>query len=323
VSKHTPRLQGTDQSQTEAVQAGTEFLAGREAQIQARLDEIDRELAGLEPPPDDLTALERRAGRELQTLLDSLQPASTTAPPPQRQPPPAVETPPPRRTRIGLCQGINGIYLGLAAALILLAAGAYLFQRVAWPPVAATPVVAAATTTATPEPTLPPTASPSPLPATATPAVQPQSLSGKAGRDDGTTPELVRVASVELPLAVMTETIRLAGGSPVLQPVPPASGAGLHRTSDPFGTTGATAILVPAGSAPPDLWQARPGDTLTGCNDDETCQDYQVSAAETWLPERLHRYLSDWPQDPGVLLYTSGESGAWVIQARPNQEAKP
>jgi hypothetical protein len=126
---------------------------------------------------------------------------------------------------------------------------------------------------------------------------------------------------LDLPLAAMAETVRLVDGLPVLQPVLPEAGGGLHRGSAPFGQAGTTVIALPAETAPDSLWQIRPGDRLVGCNTDGKCHDYRVAAAEMWPPDRLRQILAAWPVGEGVLLYTAaGEAAAWVVQAEPLRE---
>ena len=134
---------------------------------------------------------------------------------------------------------------------------------------------------------------------------------------------------LELLLSVMADTVQVVEGMPVLQPVLPASGAGVHRGSGPFGETRNVIIAIPARAAPASLWQTRPGDRLVGCNgstvlttgSDDACHGYLVTAADTWPLGRLHQLLADWPPGDEVLLYTAlDESSAWVIQAQPQHQ---
>jgi hypothetical protein len=316
---------------SDPVLANAGFLVAREAELQARLAAVDAELAGLADAPDDLAVLEQQAADWLGTLLGLLdrpdletRTALTPTPQPERPLSLPAAAAPRRQRRAGL------ILAGLALAAVLLATAGYLF----WQNSRALPT-RRETATATMEAmisntaalvaTLPATVSPMPTPPTATPPPSPIPAAPIVlGRAEQA--ETVRIASaagdlrLELPLATMTETIQLAGDIPVLQPVAPASGAGLHRGSAPFGQEGPISILVPAAVAPPGLWQTRPGDVLTGCNTDQACYDYRITTAETWPLDRLHRALQDRPAGPDVLLYTIHESEAWVVQAQLQQE---
>jgi hypothetical protein len=126
---------------------------------------------------------------------------------------------------------------------------------------------------------------------------------------------------LELPLGLMAETVEMVEGVPVLQPVLPTGGAGVHRGSGPFGESGAVIVAAPAEADTQDLAQTRPGDRLVGCNSDGACHDYQVIAADTWPLARLRQLLASWPMGDEVVLYaTLDETSAWVVQAQPVHE---
>lgn len=348
--KNTPHLK-TDEQQT--ILTGSDFLTGREAQLQGRLDELQAELAGLGEVPGDVESLERQALDALRTLSDLLEPpasspAPTTLPMPTPPLPSIVRAEHQRRPwRVA----------GIVAVLVVAAlAAAFLIWTYARDAVGGnSPATAVVRVVATQSfvPTAPtrttnsarPSATAAPIlpAATAAPRSERPHVEPPARIGDIVQAEVVQVLDVsgtlrvELSLSIMADTIQVSEGVPVLQPVLPASGAGLYRGSAPFGVTGGVIVAVPAGSVLESLWLTRPGDRLLGCNSDHTCHDYHVIAAETWLLDRLHQLLrstpapsgaeraasyavSDWRPGDEVLLYTAfDETSAWVIRAHPLQ----
>ncbi len=328
--KTTPHLKP---EKHQAILSGSDFLTGREAHLQARLDELQAELADLGDVPDEVESLEQQALDALRALSDLLEP--TTAVPARTSPPepmpaslpavqPANHRKPPWRVA------------GIVAVLLVVALSAFSLIWMYGPelvrdksPVA---VVAQGTATYTPMPPTPTAASPTRPPATATPIPAPTTVAPIIPEAPVRSREVIQAERVqildvsgtlrlELPLSVMADTVQIVEGMPVLQPLLPASGAGVYRGSAPFGETGNVIIIVPPETAPASLWQTRPGDRLVGCNSDDACHDYLVTAADTWPIERLHQLLADWSPDDEVLLYaTFDESSAWVIQAQPQHQ---
>ncbi len=346
----TPRL--TKGEQPSAILSGHEFLADRETELQARLDELEGELASLEEAPDDVQSLEEQVADGLRAVMDALEPSAkalTTyrpTPPPEPEPtqPPAAKaltTYP--ASRPGARTGTWRRFAAVAALLLALAGAIAVFLLYGLPlvteitreePTATTVVLSTATNT--PAPAI--TASPTRPPVTSTPLPSPTIVAPVIPDSPGQAGATVRAETLqiedvsgtlrlELPLVVMTETVRLVEGTPVLKPVLPSNGAGLHRGSALFGKDGVTIIAVSGTTAPASLWQTRPGDRLTGCNSDGACHDYQVVIAETWDLDRVHQILRDmslmpwqWPPDRGVLLYVVlDETDAWVVQAQPRE----
>ena len=346
--KTTPHLQPDGH---QMVLTGSDFLAGREAHLQARLDELDAELAALGDVPDDVESLERQALDALRALSDLLDP-----PQPAAAPAPAVETMPaplpasdalPERRRVARHRRawlVVGIVLVLAIttlAVILIAwtVGPKLPGREDGPTAV---VLATVTHTA-----LPPTGTtfrPTRTPATATPIPSPTVMVPQpvgAGPDvpiqirEAVQAEAVQILDVtgtlrlELPLSLMAVSVKGGEGVPVLQPVLPTSGAGVFPGSTPFGERGDLLAAVPREAAPAGVWQVRPGDRLAGCNSDGACHDYRVTTAGTWPLERLQQMLpgvvshaaTDRLVSGTVLLYTPfDESSAWVVEARLQHE---
>lgn len=326
-----------------AIQVGTEFLATKEAQIQARLARLEADLTGSEELPD-AHLLADQAADALRALLDLLKPdVAPTAPPPRYTPAPtpldglqpqAVTLPAPRQRGLQVALG-----LALSAWLITLAAFAWLLWKQAGIPANRTAVVT--TVLVSPSSVTPgrePQAAEAALPAaaqsggelpTATPLStamrmpQAPSIPGSEAR----LVESVRAAQLQIPddsgasflqipLAVMAERINVDDDKPVLRVELPATGGGLYRASVPFGEKGAMAIALPARAAPDNLQAIRPGDRLTGCNADGRCYDYRVTAAETWDRDHLDQVLTAWPYDLNLLIYTILEGGdAWIIEA--------
>ena len=346
--KTTPHLQ-PDGHQT--VLTGSDFLAGREAHLQARLDELDAELAALGDVPDDVESLERQALDALRALSDLLDP-----PQPAAAPAPAVETMPaplpasdalPERRRVARHRRawlVVGIVLVLAIttlAVILIAwtVGPRLPGREDGPT-----AVVLATVTHTAAPPTGTTARATRAPATATlspspTVVVPQPVGAGPGVPiqirEAVQAETVQILDVtgtlrlELPLSLMAVSVKGGEGVPVLQPVLPTSGAGVFPGSTPFGERGDVLAAIPREAVPAGLWQARPGDRLVGCNSDGACHEYRVTAAGAWPLERLLQLLpgiashaaTDRFTSATVLLYTPiDESSAWVVEARQQQK---
>lgn len=316
----------------QAIRLGAGFLSDKERQLQARLAELDGELAGLDEVPDNIHTLERRATDALQALMEVLNPQARATPvavPPQPEPARVVDIYKPRRRLVAV--GITMLAL-MALAGLVLAFMAYrlpMLTEVLHPP-ATTAVVAI---TRTPVPTLIPLFSPTALPITptlthppVTPAPSiPQAPAPRSKRvEQAHTLEIVGAwgtPRLETSLTVMTETIEIVDGVPILKPVPPTNGAGLHRGSAPFGEAGTTIVAIQDGALLGDLQQIRPGGRMVGCNTDGDCHDYQVTTAATWDLGRLHQVLADWPPDLSLMVYlVTGEADAWVIQAQPRGE---
>jgi len=327
----------------QAIVKGSDFLAGREAHLQARLNEIEAELVGLGDVPDDVEGLEQRVLDSLRTLSELLEPpAPVPAPssPSESMPPflPTVQARPGRSEAVSRRKPWR--VAGIVAVLLVIVLSAFSLLWLYGPELVGdnnptTPIVLA-TASHTPLPPSPTTLMPTRPPATETPipsptisAPYPEATRSGAplGHREIIQAELVQILDVsgtlrlELPLSVMTETVQIVEGMPVLRPVLPLSGAGVHRGSAPFGETGNVIIACPAGGTPVSLWHTRPGDRLVGCNSDGGCHDYQVAAADTWPLDRLHHLLANWPLDGDVLLYAAlDESSAWVIQAQPQRQ---
>lgn len=322
--------------------SGSEFLTGREAQLQARLDELDREMASLDDRPGEAEALEQQALDGLRALLEVLEPPAEPAPLAQPEPgPPAPVLRPNGRRRFWRI-------VEVAAALLAVTLSAFILVRLYGlrspgeaPPataavsqstasVAVSALTSAPAATATARPTQPPatstpraTATPLPAPTVSAPVVAdvPARDGPRVQAEMLQVMDISGTLGLELPLTAMTETVQLVDGLPVLQPVLPEAGGGLHRGSAPFGQSGTTIIVLPAGTAPDSLRRIRPGDRLVGCNTDGKCHDYRVAAAEMWPLDHLGRLLTAWPVDEGVLLYTvADEATAWVVQAEPLRE---
>jgi hypothetical protein len=339
--KTTPHL-GLEQQG--AILTGSDFLAGREAQLRLRLGELEEELKHLEDATDDIQTLEGQAADALRALFDVLEPETGTSPAtiqpldpkgmPAEVSQPMVVRQMNRRKRFWRLMEI-------AAALLVLALSTFVLVRLYGPNLFGSESQATATVlltpttraSAVPTATRPArqTATPAPLPS-ATPLPSP-TLPAPVVVDEGSWTERTICAEtlrfldglgtprLELPLTVMAETIQSVAGAPVLKPLLPSEGAGLYRGSAPFGEAGLTAILVPAQAAPPDLWQVRPGERLVGCNTDGTCYEYRIVLAETWLLDQVRQVLAEWPADGGVLVYTAAdELSAWVIQAQLQRE---
>lgn len=320
-----------------AVLGGSEFLTARESALQACIEELERELAAMEGTPDDVESLEQQATDGLRAVADLLYPpgapAQAQAPPPvAKGPMPSPARPPVPATGDRRVRLVAGVLLALAAvAVILMVQGLPLLggTRIdstavpssSAPATAAVPpgVVVGATRTRS-EPTAAPVAS-----ATAS---APIVLELSVERDRETAAKAVQIVGIsdtlrlDLSLMVMTETVELVGGVPVLELAPPKHGAGVHRGSVAFGEAGATVIAVPNGEATDDLWQTRPGERLAGCNDDGACYDYQVVAAESWPLDRVRRFVDASPADEGVWLYAVRDTDAWVVQARLQREER-
>lgn len=346
--KTTPYLQ-PDGHQT--VLTGSDFLAGREAHLQARLDELDAELAALGDVPDNVESLERQALDALRAISDLLDP-----PRPAVAPSPAAETTPaplppsealPERRGAAQHRRV-WLVAGIVLALAITALAAIL---IAWTVGLKLPgrdnrstVVVLSTATHTATPPTETTVRPTRAPATATPIPSPTVVIPQpvgAGPDvpiqtrGVIRAEAVQILDVtgtlrlELPLSLMAVSVQVVEGVPVLQPVLPTSGAGVFPGSTPFGEIGAMLAAVPREAVPAGLWQVRPGDRLVGCNSDGACHDYRATAAGTWPLERLRQMLpgvisraaTDRLVSGTVLLYTPlDESSAWVVEARLQQE---
>jgi hypothetical protein len=323
--KTTPHLKPEGH---QAIVTGSEFLTDREAELQARLDELDAELAGLGDAPDDAEGLERQALDALRSLSDLLEPPipvpATTSPEAMPAFPPAVQ--PANRRKPWRVAGI-------VVVLLVVALSAFSLIWMYGPELVGdnSPATAIVQSTATHPPMLPTstTFSPTRPPATLTPIPSPTIVAPTIPETPGQTrkviqAELVQILDItgtlrlELPLSIMADTVQAVEGMPVLQPVLPASGAGVHRGSAPFGETGNVIIAIPAGAVTVSLWQTRPGDRLVGCNSDDARYEYQVIMADTWPLGRLHQLLMNWPPGNEVLMYTAtDESSTWVIQAQP------
>lgn len=327
----------------QAILSGSEFLIGREAQLRARLDELEREMAGLESAPDGAEVLEQQTFDGLRALLEALEPPAEPASLPQ--PEPALPAPIPRpdgRRRFWRIVEVVAALLAVALSAFILIRLYGLRSPGEVPPATTTVsrstasvAVSALThtpaaTIATARPTQPPatsmprpTATPPPAPTVPAPVVTNTSIreGPPVQADMLQATDISGTLILDLPLVAMAETVRLVDGLPVLQSVLPEAGGGLHRGSAPFGQSGTTFIALSAGMAPDSLWQIRPGDRLTGCNTDWKCHDYRVAAAEMWPLDHLRRLVAAWPVDQGVLLYTvAGEATAWVVQAEPLRE---
>jgi hypothetical protein len=313
----------------QAILSGSDFLTGREAHLQARLDELETELADLGDVPDDVEGLDQQAFDALRALSDLLEPTTAvlaTTSPPEAMPafPPAVQSANHRKPWRVARIVVVLLVVALSAFSLLWMYGPNLLRDDG-------PATAIVQSTATHIPILPTstTASPTRPAATSTPISSPTIVAPTIPEPPGRNREVVQAERVqildvsgalrlELPLNVMAETVQVVEGMPVLQPVLPASGAGVHRGSVPFGHMGRVMIAIPTEAAPASLWQTRPGDRLIGCNSDDACHDYQVTAADTWPLERLYQLLANWPPGDEVLLYAAtDESSAWVIQAQP------
>jgi len=338
--KTTPHLKPEGQ---QAILSGSSFLTGREAHLQARLDELEAELVSLGDAPDDVESLERQALDALRSLSDLLEPPTPApAPAPPPEPIPALASAArtrPRRSAAGSHQRSWRV-AAIIVALLVVGLSALFLVWMYGPDLvgdsALTTTAAQATSTPAPIPPTPAVSSPARPPATTTPIPSPTIVAphpeGTRPETPGRTRETIQAETVqifdisgtlglELPLTAMTETVRLVDGLPVLQPVLPEAGGGLHRGSAPFGQAGTTVVALPAGTAPDSLWRIRPGDRLMGCNTDGKCHDYRVAAAEMWPLDHLRQFLAAWPVDEGVLLYTvADEATAWVIWAEPLRE---
>jgi hypothetical protein len=317
------------------IQASSEFLIAREAELQAQLAAVDAELAHLENTAGDLESLEQHAAESLRALLDLVEPPDRPPLPVLRsEPAPPAMLPaaqPRRRARTILYLALAAVFLAASALLGAGLAAAHLSQ-----PAAATKAPATATATplagqapaASPVPPLPTTTPPPAAPASPPPTAVPLALDRRQAAQASSVRILDAAGAVrlDLSLATMAETIQIVDGQPILKALPPDRGGGLHRSSAAFGEEGLTAILVPAAGAPAGLWQTQPGDLLAGCNSDETCYDYRVAAAEVWSPDHLHQFLQEWPAQTLVLIYSIHETDhgteAWTLQALPAGEAK-
>jgi hypothetical protein len=338
--KTTPHLKPEGH---QAILSGSDFLTDREAHLQARLDELEAELADLEDVPDDIESLEQQAFDALRALSDLLEPTV---------PAPSTDSPPePMPTLLPPVQPANHRKLwhvaGIVVLLVVVALSAFSLIWIYGPELVGdhspVTVVAQGTATYTPMPPTPTAASPTRPSVTATPIPAPTTVAPTIPEAPVRSREVIQAERVqildvsgtlrlELPLSVMADTIQIVEGMPVLQPLLPTSRAGVHRGSTPFGVTGNVIIAIPARAAPASLWQTRPGDRLVGCNSDDACHDYMVTAADTWSLERLHQLLrstasyavADWPPGDEVLLYAAtDESSAWVIQAQPENQEGP
>lgn len=345
-----------------AIQVGTEFLATKEAQIQSRLARLENDLAGSEDLPD-AHLLADQAADALQALLDLLKPESPGLPPvaatakeavlrragaPATSPaarstpaPTPLDVSPPAPRQRGLRMALG---LALVAWLITLAGFAWLLWRQAGVP-ATTPTVVTTVLvspssetpgreTQSAEAAFPATIQPGgELPtATLLPANPPRSPSIPGA--EAKIVEIARAVQLQIPddsgagflqisLAIMAERIHIDDGRPVLGVELPVMGGGLYRASVPFGEEGSTVIALPAGIGPDNLQTIRPGDRLAGCNTDERCYDYRVTAAETWDGDRLAQVLTAWPYDLNLLIYTKLEGGdAWIIQAELEEKSQ-
>ena len=328
--KTTPHLKPEGH---QAILSGSDFLTGREAHLRARLNELEAELADLGDVPDDVEGLEQQALDALRALSDLLEPTTTV--------PARTSSPEPMPAFLPPVQPANHRkpwrVAGIVAVLLVVALSAFSLIWMYEPELVGgnspVTVVAQGTATYTPMPLTPTAASPTRPSVTATPIPAPTTVAPIIPEAPVRSREVIQAERVqildvsgtlclELPLSVMPDTVQVVEGMPILQPVLPASGAGVHRGSGPFGETGNVIITIPAEAAPPSLWQTRPGDRLVGCNSNDACHDYQVTAADTWPLERLHQVLANWPPGNEVLLYSvTDESRAWVIQAQPaNQE---
>jgi hypothetical protein len=327
--KTTPHLKPEGH---QAILSGSDFLTSREAHLQAQLNELEAELASLGDAPDDVAGLEQQAFDALRALSDLLEPTTTVA----------ATTPPPEPTSAFLpsVQPANHRkpwrVAGIVAVLLVVALSAFSLVWMYEPELvgdnSTVTVVAQDTATYTPMPPTPTAASPTRPSVTATPIPAPTTVAPIIPEAPVRSREVIQAERVqildvsgtlrlELPLGVMADTVQIVEGMPVLQPLLPASGAGVHRGSASFGETGNVIIAIPPEAASPSLWQTRPGDRLVGCNSGETCYDYQVTAADTWPLERLRQLLANWPPGDEVLLYAAlDESSAWVIQAQPQQQ---
>ncbi len=332
--KTTPNLKPEGH---QAILNGSDFLTDREAHLQARLDELDAELAGLGDVPDDVENLEQQALDALRALSDLLEPP--TAPPTTISPPEPMPASPPAVQQANHRKPWRAA--GIVVVLLVIAVSALSLTWICGPELAGDngPATAIVQATATNIPVLPTstTVSPTRSPATATPIPSPTIAAPAIPETTGQNREAIQAEMVqildvsgtlrlELPLSVMADTVQVVEGMPVLRPVLPASGAGVHRGSVLFGEVGTVIVAIPAEAAPASLWQTRPGDRLVGCNSDNACYDYQVTTADTWPLNRLHQLLrstasyavANWPVDVGVLLYAAAdETNIWVIQAQP------
>jgi hypothetical protein len=332
--KTTPQLKSEGHA---AILTGSDFLTGREAHLQARLEELEAELASLGDVPDDVDGLEQQTLDALRALSDLLEPATAV---------PAITSPPePMPAFLPAMQPANHRkpwrVAGIVAALLVVALSVFSLVWMYRPELVddnslATAIVQS-TAIYTPMPPTPTTASPTRPPATGTPAPSPTIAVPTMPDTPARIREIVQAETVqildvsgtlrlELPLSLMADTVQMVEGVPVLQPVLPASGAGLHRESAPFGETGWVIVAIPIGTTSEGLWQTRPGDRLIGCNSDDACYDYRITTADTWPLDRLHQLLrstasyavSNWPPGDEVLLYAvRDKSSAWVIQAQP------
>lgn len=327
----------------QAILKGSDFLAGREAHLQARLNEIEAELVDLGDVPDDVEALEQQVLDSLRTLSELLEPPAPVPAPtsPSEAMPPFL---PAMQTRRGRSEAVRRRkfwrVVGIVALLLVAVLSAFSLLWLYGPELVrengpATPIVQA-TTSHKPLPPSPTIATPTQPRATETPIPSPTISAPYPEATRSGAPlrhreiiraELAQILDVsgtlrlELPLSVMTDTVQIVEGMPVLRPVLPANGAGVYRGSAPFGETGNVIIACLAGATPASLWHTRPGDRLVGCNSDGDCHDYQVAAADTWPLDRLHHLLANWPLDGDVLLYAAlDESSAWVIQAQPQRQ---
>jgi len=332
--KTTPQLKPHGHG---TILTGSDFLAGREAQLQAGLDEIEAELAGLGDVPDDVEGLEQPVLDALQELADLLKPPTSewtpTPRPAQTAALPSAAHAHPGQSEADNCRKFRWA-AGIVVILLLATISAFfLIWRFGLDlPGDNGPLTPIAQSTATYTPIPPTPTRPGRSLATATPIPSPTISAPIVPEKSGHDREIVQAAMVrildgsgtlrlELPLSLMADTIQVVEGMPVLQPVLPASGAGVHRGSTPFGEAGSVIVAIPAGAALDSLGQARPGDRLVGCNSDGACHDYQVTVADTWPLGRLRQLLANWPTDAGVLLYADrDESSAWVVQAQPSQQ---
>jgi hypothetical protein len=307
-------------------------------------------MASLQDAPGDAEALEQHALDGLRALLEVLEPQAEPAPSPHLQP---VQTPQVQPAPVSPPSGRRRFWriVEVVAALLAVALSAFILVRLyglrlseapeatavtlrstralePWAQRAAseavsTPTHALAMTATTHPPQPPATSTPRPTPTIPAPVVV--DIPARDGPE--LQAEMLQVMDVsgalclELQLTAMTETVQLVEGMPVLQPVLPSAGGGLHRGSAPFGGAGTTVIAIPSGTTPDSVWRIRPGDRLIGCNTNGACHDYRVAAAEMWPLARLRQLLATWSPDEGVLLYMVLDvATAWVVQAEPLRE---
>jgi hypothetical protein len=270
--KTTPHLKPERQ---QAVLSGSDFLTGREAYLQARLDELEAELVSLGDVPDDVESLERQAGDALRSLMDLLEPPTPVPTPtllPEKvQPVTSAAQTRPRRSEAGRhhrfrwSAGIVAVLLAAVLAAILLV---WMYGPDGVRDSSPATVVVRAAATHTSIPPTPTIARPTRPPAAATPILLPTVVAPVIPETPGWLRESAQAETVqildisgtlrlELPLTLMADTVRMVEGMPVLQPALPAGGAGLHRGSAPFGELGRVIVAVPKEAAPENLWQTR------------------------------------------------------------------